>query len=277
MKRLIILLAIPLLLQSCSSMYIPAVRSIPLLEKKGEFQGEAGVSTNSVYLNGSYAFTNDIAASINGNMSYRNFTDYYDVFTHKNDTYNGGGFFDMPDFRGKFAHRYGEISVGKINMLPSRTPKLEMFGGAGMGRATDTEIDFPENQSYYISSFTSDYKCNYYSFFGQVNLGLKKRVVETGVSMRFAYSIFNYNADLYNQSEVFSYQNTFNVFHVEPMGFTRIGSENLKVVFRYGIHLALTIPPIEEDTGLRGFDDYGRLDYTIFHFSVGLSYRIAGK
>ena len=273
MKRLIVFLAIPVLLPSCSSMYIPAVRSIPLLAKKGEFLGEAGVSTNSIYANGSYAFTNDIAASVTGNLSYRNFSNRYDLFT---DIYEAppsagfGSFFEPVDTRGKFAHRYGEISVGKINMLPpAKKPKLEIFGGAGMGRATDIDYFDSGNR----------YKCAYYSFFGQGNFGLKKRVIEIGGSLRLICSTFNYAVDSYDYSEVL-YQNKFYAFHLEPMGFTRIGSGNLKIVFRYGINLAIPINLVEEDVQYRGFDApvgiYG-WDNTFFHLSVGLSYRIGGN
>ena len=100
------------LFTACSSMYIPAVRSIPLLENKDEFQGEAGISTNSVYINGSYAFSDDIAVSINGSLSFRNFTNHYDLFTHKDDQGPHGGFWGTPpDTRGKFAHRYGDVSI----------------------------------------------------------------------------------------------------------------------------------------------------------------------
>ena len=264
MKRIIIFLAIPLLVQSCSSIYIPANRSIPLLEKKGEFQGEAGVSTNSVYVNGSYAFTDDIAVSINGNLSYRNFTDYYDVLTHKDDLSTSS--FLLPDYRGQFAHRYGEVSLGKMNMLPPTFPmKMEVFSGMGMGRATDT--DDSNNDNYY--------KSDYYSFFGQVNFGLKKRIVEAGGSMRLAYSMFNYA--IYIENKELLGQSKFHVFHAEPVIFARVGGKNLKAVFRVGLNFAFTINPIEEYAGLRGINDHGRLEYTIFHFSVGMSYRITGK
>lgn len=175
-KQFIIYLTILTLLQSCSSMYIPAVRSIPLLENKGEFLGEAGASTNSVYVNGSYAFSDKVAASVNGNLSYRNFTDFYDVFTRKDD--NGGRYFSPSERRGHFAHRYGEVSVGKINMLPrSGSRKLELFGGFGMGNATD---------------YGDRYHADYSSIFGQMNYGIKKRVVEAGASLRFASTNLNY-------------------------------------------------------------------------------------
>ncbi|MCL2042397.1 MAG: hypothetical protein FWG84_10245 [Bacteroidales bacterium] len=269
--RLILLLAIPALLPACSSMYIPAVRSIPFLEEKGEFQGEAGVSTNSVYVNGSYAFTKDVAISVNGNLSYRNFTNRYDVFTHKDASPpSGGGYLGPgPDTRGKFAHRYGEISFGRINMLTAFLWKLEMFGGAGMGRATD------------IDQFNNDnrYKSDYYSFFGQGNFGIKHRVVEAGVSLRFAYSKFDYTANLYAHGlyEESLYHTKFDVFHAEPMVFGRFGKGNLKAVLRIGVNLAWTINPNEEDTKLRGLNSSGELKHTVIHYSVGASYRIKGK
>ncbi len=271
MKRLIFFLAIPCLLQSCSSMYIPAVRSIPLLEKQGEFQMEAGASTNSVYANVSGAITNDIAVSVNGNMSYRNFTDRYDIFTHKDaENTNTDFLVTTADLRGMFSHRYGEISVGKINILPEFPMKLEIFGGAGMGRATDTDINpYYTNPNYY--------KADYYSFFGQGNLGMKRRNFEAGGSVRLAYSMFNYTADREETKGELPFfdQTKFGAFSLEPMGFARIGGKNLKAVFRLGFNLM--IPINLEDGYYRGFTDSGNLDYTVFHFSVGLSYRIGAK
>jgi hypothetical protein len=261
-KYLIFFLIIPILFQSFSSMYIPAVRSIPLLEKKGEFQGEAGGSTNSLYVNGSYAFTNKIAVSINGNLSYRNFSNRYDLFTHKDDKYSSGGYITFPDTRGKFAHRYGEVSVGRINMFPAFPMKLEVFGGMGMGRATDTD-DF-------------QYKSDYYSFFGQGNFGLKKRIVEAGLSLRIGCSIFNYIAN--NDDNKVVFKDWFGAIHLEPMGFARIGWKNFKFVFRIGLNLAVPIDLDKESHSYRGFDPLiGKWEHTLLHFSIGISYRILGK
>ena len=253
-------------------MYIPAVRSIPLLEKKGEFQAEAGVSTNSVYANTSYAITDNIAISLNGNLSYRNFTNYYDIFTHKDDCGGGslGSFLTVPDPHGTFAHRYGEISVGKIDMLSAsraitRGQKLEIFGGAGIGRATEPGFDYPQ--------------CNYYSLFGQGNFGKKRQNFETGVSMRLAYSLFDYIGERsIGNGEYSLWQTYLNVIHVEPMFVLRLGRGNLKAVLRGGINLAFTLNPNEEHAGRYGFNYYkGEVDWTIFHFSVGASYRLGGK
>ena len=266
-KQILYLLTIALLLTSCSSMYIPAVRSIPLLEKKGEFQAEGGVSTNSVYANVSAAITNDIAVSVNGNMSWRNFSDRYDLFT---DIYeeppSGSMFFDAPDDRGKFAHRYGEVSMGKINISSLNKVKLEVFSGAGMGRATD--IDY--------FSKSDNYKTDYYSIFGNVNVGIRHQIVEAGGSMRLAFSLFNYAA--HYGDERTSYQDKFGAFHIEPMGFCRIGGKNLKAVFRFGINLAFPININEESEGRRGFDPWnGKWENTNFHLSIGVSYRIGGN
>jgi len=266
MKRyIIILLAIPIVLQSCSSMYIPATRSIPLFEKKGEFQAEAGISTNSIYANSSYAFTDNFAASINGNLSYGNFSNRYDLFTHKKDEPPSDLWW--PDTRGDFSHRYAEVSVGKINMLPTFPMRLEVFGGIGMGRATD------------IDHFNNDnrYKTDYYAFFGQGNFGFKKQLFEAGISIRLAYSYFNYTANIYSRD---LYQREFGVIHAEPMLFARVGTERLKFVYRLGVNLALTMDPTEEYTGYneyRGLHDQGKLSHTIFHISIGMSYRIGGK
>jgi len=266
-KQILYLLTIALLLTSCSSMYIPAVRSIPLLEKKGEFQAEGGISTNSVYANVSAAITNDIAVSANGNLSYRNFSDRYDLFTHK-DAEEPTGLLE-PDLRGKFSHRYIEAGIGKINIHPSFPMKLELFGGAGMGIATDVV----SNSRY---DHDGNYKTNYYSIFAQGNLGLKKRIVEAGASVRLTYSIFNYTANLYNNDEDddFFKKRLSNV-GIEPMLFGRVGGNNLKAVLRIGINL---MPPISYgDEKISRYHGLSGLGYTMFHYSLGVSYRIGGN
>ena len=150
---------------------------------------------------------------------------------------------------------------------PSKIQKLEIFGGTGIGRATD--IDYFEHSNHY--------KCNYYSFFIQGNFGLKKRVFETGGSLRIAYSKFKVAANIYvNSSEDYLYRNNFNAFHFEPMGFTRIGNENLKIVFRYGINLPIPTSSIEKQTENSDIYFHNRLSFNFFHFSIGMSYRISG-
>jgi len=230
---------IPLLLQSCSLMYVPSVSSIPLLEEKGEFHGEAGMSTNSIYANAAYAFTNNFAASVSGNLSYEN-------LPNSEQTYD-------------FVHRYAEASLGTINVLHSersKRPSLEIYGGMGMGRAT-------ANRYYYHKSYYyMDYTCNYYSFFAQGNFGLKRRIVEVGTSLRLVYSQFNY---VVNENKKFPFQTNFGIFCAEPMGFVGVGVKNLKFVHRFGYSL-----PIYGSSS-------GEFNWTLLHASIGISCRIAGK
>ena len=108
------------LFTGCATMYIPSPSNTPLFEEKGEGLLEAGISTNSIFATSSYAFSGKYALIANGALSYRNFSDKYDLFTHKDDSPPGSGGFlgPPPDRRGKFEHRYWEASMGKMNMLP---------------------------------------------------------------------------------------------------------------------------------------------------------------
>jgi hypothetical protein len=162
-----------------------------------------------------------------------------------------------------FAHRYGEVSVGKINIQSKWQFKLEAFGGAGMGRATDFVADY----------YADSYKTDYYSFFGQGNMGFKKQEDEVGFSVRLAYTMFDYTA-IYDKDYFF--QTKFSAINFEPMMVVRAGKKNLKIVSRIGLNLMFPINLNKEDVGsyYRGFTDLSDLDYTVFHLSVGLSYKI---
>jgi len=139
MKRFLFLI-IPLLMQACSTMYIPSSKSAPLLGKTGETQIEAGMSTNSVYLSGGYAFSEKYALTVHGNMSFRNFSKRYDVFNKGDEPVAAplGPYepilppFDFVYFieSSAFSHRYLEGSVGRYNMTPSSKWKTELFTGA---------------------------------------------------------------------------------------------------------------------------------------------------
>ena len=152
------------MINSCSSMYIPSTTNIPLLRDKGEIQSELTASTNSLHLSGDYAFSQKYAIMVNGSLSYRNFTNYYDIFTYKrsHDDYSEVMSFDLTD-NGEFAHKYGEIGIGRFNILQKRI-KLEVFGGIGYGVAEDQMIG---------SSRVGlmNYNANYYLGFVQLNFG----------------------------------------------------------------------------------------------------------
>ncbi|MCL2328698.1 MAG: hypothetical protein FWC39_09350 [Bacteroidetes bacterium] len=206
MRRLLYLLLISVLMQSCAATFIPATQSVPLFEEKGEYHFEAGASTNSLYANAATALTNYLGVSVGGNVSYGNFSNRYDIFTLKNDSGIVGS--SSHKSKGDCNHVYGEASVGLLNIDKESGGNIfELFGGFGMGASTSAD---------------------YYSFFLQGNSGTKEKRFEGGVSMRIGYSLFNYPEE------------KFGGMSFEPMGFMRIGGEHLKVDFRGGLNFLIS-------------------------------------
>ncbi len=209
-------LIVPVLVQACSSMYIPSSMSTPLLEKKNDIQIEAGASTNSIYLSGGYAFSEKYALVINGSLSFRNFSNRYDLANSSNDDRSSGPF-SVDLFPSAFSHRYIEVGAGRYNLLSSAW-KLEVFGGGGYGHAMESDV----------------YKNKYWLGFVQGNFGRKWNVLELGWSLRMACSGFYFTYP----SETNLYQHlNFNNVHIEPLAFIRIGNGTLQGFARGGISL----------------------------------------
>lgn len=219
-------LIISIVLSSCSSMYIQSTTNIPLLEKKGEKQVELTASTNSLHLTGNYAFSDNYSVMINGGVSYKNFSTYYDIFTDS-EPYEGstGGVMsmDLTFDDGEFAHKYGEIGIGRYNILHKKL-KLEAFGGIGYGIATDQDVGASGVNEL-------NYEADYYLGFLQMNIGSSIKKLEFGGAVRLATTFFDYTYQDYYTGLA---QNVgFNMFHIEPMVFLRIGGEHLKFVYRW--------------------------------------------
>ena len=243
---------IPLmLLQACAYMYIPSAKNTPLFEKKGEVQIEAGASANSVYGTGSYAFSEKFALIANGSLSFRNFSNRYDIVTTTSTT-SGSQYFTVTN---KFSHRYAEGGLGRYNLLSSKW-KLEIFGGGGYGEAF---VDFAAYKNYYWLGFF------------QGNFGRKWKFIEYGGSLRTAYSGFHfiYPSDSYPHHPLHL---NFNNVHIEPLAFFRIGKDSLRGFVRVGFSITA---PFYSFSGIKStygiYQEY--LEYNILHLSVGLSYR----
>ena len=232
MNRLLYLLLISVLMQSCAATFIPTTPSVPLFEEKGEYHFEGGASTNSLYINAATALTNYLGVSAGGNVSYGNFSNRYDIFTRK----DGSGIAANSGRKvGDGNHIYGEASVGLLNLdKESEGNIFEIFGGFGIGSST---------------------AANYYSFFIQGNSGTKEKKYEGGVSMRVGYSLFNYPKE------------NFGGMSFEPMGFIRIGGEYVKADIRAGLNFLIS----NNATKITVHHS------TLFHCSVGLTYRIHGQ
>jgi len=246
-------------ISGCSSAYIPSPKNVPLLEKKGEIQIEAGASTNSIFATGSYAFSEKYALITNGSMSFQNILQslYLD---------SGGGGVDsyyLPIGFSDVAHHSVEAGIGRYNFLPFSDRRLELFAGAGYGGAhTLSEHDK-----------VSNFQC-----FMQVNTGKRHRRFEQGWSLRTAISGFHYQHGYYKSqfdengnytgNRLIIEHGNYQALHLEPLLVIRTGGQRLKVSFRTAFNLAF---PLSSPSGIKTFGiDRG---YTVLHFSVGMNYR----
>lgn len=261
-------LIISIVLSSCSTMYIQSTTNIPLLEKKGEKQVELTASTNSLHLTGNYAFSDNYSVMINGGISYKNFSTYYDIFTDSEpyDEGSAGGMFSISFDDGEFAHKYGEIGIGRYNILHKKL-KLEAFGGIGYGIAMDQDVGASGVDEL-------NYEADYYLGFLQMNIGSSFKILEFGGAVRLATSFFDYTYQDYYTG--LTKNVGFNMFHIEPMGFLRIGGEHLKFVFRWAFSYS---EPYKSLNGLnveKGITD-GNVQTSGMLISVGINYTFGIK
>jgi hypothetical protein len=228
-------------LQSCSTMYMPSVKNVPLFEKAGEGLLEGGITSNSFFATGSYALTKDIAVSVNGGVSFA------DLFQK------------IPlEVSDPYAHNYWEASVGKINLIPHSSIRMEVFAGYGRGNALNSDA------KYYKYAVVPEYKSGYQLGFMQFDIGRRFRLVEFGGALRAAVSEvhFNYSDKLTNENA----NSRFSNLHLEPSFVVRAGKK-IKPVFRVGLGLSRWLSePTEQITK----DEWFRITFLC---SIGVSYR----
>jgi len=242
------------IITSCSSMYIPSNVNIPLLESKGEKQVELIGSTNSLHLTGNYAFSPKYSAMLNGGLSYRNFSDNYDIYTTTNTP--SSTYYNIREY-GEFAHKYIEGGIGRYNILQNDY-QLEVFGGAGYGNAID--------------NFGKDhYDADYFLGFTQVNFGSSTKWLDLGGGVRLTTSFYDYTYQT-NLTNNIPRNINFSMFHVEPMAFVRIGGKNLKLVARCGLSKAIPLQSLGTLNVNRGIYN-GEVYSSVFHLSLGVNYK----
>jgi len=276
MKRKILkltaLIIISILINSCSSMYIPSITNIPLLESKGEKQIELTASTTSLHLSGDYAFSKKYAIMVNGSLSYGNMTNYYDIFCEKKDR---NGYWDEIG-NGEFSHRYGELGIGRYNKLPNKL-KLEVYIGFGYGQADDKR-SFRDTG---VVKYVLKYNASYYLGFVQLNFGKSYRRFDWGWALRLGYSCFDYayndvNRDYRGHYDLVFQKIKFNLYHYENMVFLRVGGDKLKGVVRIGLSNALQKQSFKDIDLYKGILR-GNVNTTNILLSVGLNYKFGMK
>jgi hypothetical protein len=242
MKTGLLYIVLAIILQSCATMYISPVKNIPLLEKKGEGEIAAGLTTNSFCAMGSYAITKDIAVEVSGSATYSN------LFKR-----------NLLDIDDPFVHKYIEAGIGKINLIPQSSIIMEVFGGYGYGDAINSDAKFHQY------AVIPQYKSHYHLGFMQFDIGKRWKYVEVGGALRAAISDihFNYSDDFTNTK----INARFNNLHIEPDIFVRAGKGKVRPVLKYGLGVSRWFSqPKEEIVRNEWF-------CVTFHWSIGVSFR----
>ncbi len=267
-----VFITVLLFLSACSSMYIPAMPSLPLLEEKGDAQIEFSASTNSLRLSCNYAFSKKVAIMVDGNLSYKNFTNYYDIGTKEDFIQESE--WDIFD-HGEFAHKYLELGLGGFNILPKakifKTKLLfEIFGGMGYGQATDQKWGTP-----------LQYDASYYLAFIQPNVGLSFNKFAFGYGTRLASAFYDYTYQTYSNyshpnNEILDHSITFSMFIIEPTAMIRVGGPNLKFTGQFALSLVFPFQSLASVNAGKGIDE-GVLKTTNIHISVGIHYSFGNR
>lgn len=260
--NLICCIIIVILIASCSSMYIPSNINVPLLDSAGEASIEYTMSTNSLHLSTDYAISDKYATILDGSLSYGNFSNYYDIFTDKNSKGGSSEIFNFDKYMGEFEHKYAEVGVGRYNILTKKN-QLEVFAGAGYGLANDYGDNHCLNR-YYLGFIQLDYGRKIKSHF---EFGVDCRFATSFHNFRYSKSYFDNDVEIKN-----NYNIDFNIYHVEPLFFVRVGSNNLKFTFQVGGNIGIldrSLNDLELDNGI-----YNRnVHETNFTMSIGINYR----
>ncbi|SEK73372.1 hypothetical protein SAMN04487910_0975 [Aquimarina amphilecti] len=151
-----------ILLNSCTSAYVPNTINTPLFNEKGEIQVAIHSGTSGLDPQLSYAITNHIGLQLNGNY-----------------------FMNASNVSGKiFDHYYAEIAPGYYSKINSIF-RFETYGGFGLGKM---EVE-RENELWDVNT-----DINLNRIFIQSSIGLTNDIVDTSFTTRFAVVNLNQNS-----------------------------------------------------------------------------------
>ncbi len=247
-------LSIIVLLVSCSTMYVPSNSSAPLHEEKGEKQIEVALSSIGAHVAGNYAFSDNYALMLNGHLSYKNFTGFYDIWDATGTDFSN-------NFQ-EFAHRYGELGIGRYGIIKTRM-KLEVFTGYGYGVAFEDEK--------LLSGTNVNYDTDYHLGFLQINFGYRSDFISAGGGLRFAFSNFNLRYPV-DYDEPIEYTTLdYNNFHIEPFAFVKVGKGKIKFVYKFNLSLVYNYN-IPDDLNLKYGINSGSMVHTPINIHLGINY-----
>jgi len=209
-RRLAVVFSLPLILvvlliQACSPIYVANSYQTPLLDEKGELNGNIQVGSNGSDIQGAYAISDHLGVAAAASYA-------------KMEAVQGGTVNE--DYH---KHTYGEAALTYFK--PFGIGRFELLGGLGLGSASAVDnFDFTGSNS---EERTDG---NYNKVFAQTNIGLETGIIETGLSLRLAqvtFTEFETDNQFYDGSE----GGTF----FEPAVFARLGWKNVKLEAQYGV------------------------------------------
>ena len=196
------------LLQACSPIYVPSSHHTPLLDKKGELNGNLQVGTHGTDIKGAYAVSDRIGIAAAASFA--------DLEAEQGGTVN-------PDFH---QHSYGEGAISYFRPFGG-IGRFEILGGLGAGSASSVDtFNFSGSEEKTTGKFNK--------LFAQTNIGLETNIIETGLSLRLGhvtFTEFETESDIYDGTEA----GTF----FEPAVFARLGWKNVKIEAQYGVNAQL--------------------------------------
>ncbi|WP_027418786.1 hypothetical protein [Crocinitomix catalasitica] len=229
MKHIFYSFFLGLLFANCAGVYIPPAPQIPLFREAKELNSDLGISTNSLYLNTGYSFTDKYAAIANVNVSYRNLSPYYDIsnLVFKELDISGGN---------EYKHSGAEFALGRYWSKPTSFWVSAVFAGFGLGTsAYETTIPDQYNTNNYLSGHI------------MYDIGYERRIFSIGFSAKLFYN----SIDVTYKEGGFEAHKPINLYGGQLGGKIRIGK---KRVFFF-IAGALTMSSTFGATGGPGFSN----------------------
>lgn len=236
--RLIAYVALVLVSCSCTSIYVPTVRNVPLFSGKGEFQStfSGGIGLN---LQAAYSPANHLALA--GSLLYAD-NRYMNVY----------------DYR---VHRAFDVALG---YYISGKLSFEVFGGYGKGKGHGRNMSFG---LFIFPSVPQTAEGQYEKYFFQPTIGKKFGKFEMALTSRFTVVDY-YTAHLTSNHSALTTQ-TDPVLFIEPcvtVKFFPIRNRRLFFAFvQPGVNRLLND---EQEVSFR---------YTLVHFNAGLGLKLQNK
>lgn len=232
-----------ILLNACSSVYMPNVPNTPMLTQKNEFSGGIHISPRlNTSINGSYAVSDHIGVLFSG--SYMNREKESRDYRHKLIEI-GGGWFDT----------FG----------PDNNRIIEVYAGVGSGRTDRVFREFDDNNALIKTDIE---EITYSKSFLQVNYSSKKnnnlRLFGKNYPLNYGTALRISNVDM-------------KTFMRNSMGQVREGNIFLEPIFFTRMHLSETVQLQYTTSGTFGLNSRKYMNAGNSIFTIGAVINLKGR